>query len=145
MLCDGDELRLHLVDRRLVVGERLGAVPADTPSVPLAADVAATQRRLRLTVSRARRRAAARPAAADRAGPQPAAAPAAAARRRLGHAGRRGRGGQGTFWEDWRLAWQPEFAVDLIEASGYGTTVAQAAAAKVGRAVAAAEGNRWPT
>ncbi len=41
------------------------------------------------------------------------------------------RSGQGTFWEDWRIAWRPEFAVDLIAASGYGTTVAQAATAKV--------------
>jgi hypothetical protein len=41
------------------------------------------------------------------------------------------RRGMGTFWEDWRIAWQPEFAVDLIEASGYGTTVAEAATAKV--------------
>ena len=32
-------------------------------------------------------------------------------------------GGKGTFWESWRLGWQPEFAVDLVEASGYGTTV----------------------
>ena len=37
VLCDGDELRLELIDRRLVVGERLGAVPDDTPAVPLAA------------------------------------------------------------------------------------------------------------
>ncbi len=51
VLCDGDELRMHLVDRRMVVGEQLGVVPEETPSVPLAADVAATQRRLRMTVS----------------------------------------------------------------------------------------------
>src|SRR4029079_14700976 len=48
VLCDGDELRLALVNRRLVVGEQLGTVPADTPSVPLVADVVASRKRLRL-------------------------------------------------------------------------------------------------
>ena len=41
----------------------------------------------------------------------------------MGRAAAAARGGKGTFWEAWRLAWQPEFAVDLIAASGYGTTV----------------------
>ncbi len=51
VLCDGEELRVALVDRRMVVGERLGEVPPETPSVPLVADVAATQRRLRMRPS----------------------------------------------------------------------------------------------
>jgi hypothetical protein len=32
--CDGDDLRVALVNRNLVVGERLGEVPHDTPGVP---------------------------------------------------------------------------------------------------------------
>ena len=131
VLCDGDELRMHLVDRRMVVGERLGAVPADTPSVPLAADVAATQRRLRMTVSAldAELRLDLRqPMALDRS--------RFLHRLRLigvdwGQSADAVRSGQGTFWEDWRIAWRPEFAVDLIAASGYGTTVGEAATAKV--------------
>src|SRR5262245_50731124 len=51
VLCDGDDLRVALVDRRLVVGEELGAVPAETPSVPLVADLAAAQRSLRMKPS----------------------------------------------------------------------------------------------
>ena len=38
--------------------------------------------------------------------------------------------GKGTFKEAWRLQWQPEFAVSLIEASLWGTTVIDAASAK---------------
>ncbi len=38
--------------------------------------------------------------------------------------------GKGTFKEAWRLQWQPEFAVALIEASLWGTTVLDAASAK---------------
>ena len=48
VLCDGDEVRLALVNDRLVVGDRIGGVPADAPSVPLVRDVAAAQKRLRL-------------------------------------------------------------------------------------------------
>src|SRR5207248_954292 len=48
VLCEGDPLRLELIERRLVVGERLGRVPQRTPGVPIARDVAAAQRRLRL-------------------------------------------------------------------------------------------------
>src|SRR5262249_32961828 len=42
------------------------------------------------------------------------------------------RGGQkGTFHEPWRLQWQPEFAVALVEAGIWGNTIPAAAAAKV--------------
>jgi uncharacterized protein DUF5682 len=133
VLCDGDPLRLELVNRRLVVGERLGQVPPDTPAVPLARDVAAAQRRLRLPPEalpreldldlrkendRERSRLLHRLRLLDVAWGEPAAAGA-------------GRRGKGTFWESWRLCWQPELAVDLVAASGYGTTVAAAAGRRV--------------
>jgi hypothetical protein len=131
VLCDGDDLRVALVDKRLVVGEQLGAVPEETPSVPLVVDVGAAQRRLRM-----------RPSALETDLDLDLRRDIDLERSRLLHrlrllgvswgtpAGDYGRRGRGTFWESWRLAWEPEFAVDLIEASGYGTTVAAAAAAK---------------
>jgi hypothetical protein len=130
VLCEGDPLRLELIQRRLVVGERLGRVPDRTPGVPIARDVAASQRRLRLP-------------------PDPQARDLDLDLRRemdlersrllhrLGLLGvdwgrpLPGRAGRGTFWESWRLGWQPEFAVDLVEASAYGTTVRDAATARV--------------
>src|SRR6185436_9014623 len=42
-----------------------------------------------------------------------------------------GRRGTGTFREQWRLRWQPEFAISLVEGSMWGTTVVAAATAKV--------------
>jgi hypothetical protein len=130
VLCEGDVLRLELIQRRLVVGERLGAVPQGTPGVPIARDVAAAQRRLRLPPQ-----------------PEPREMDLDLRRdfdlersrllHRLGLLGVDwgqalvGRRGRGTFWESWRLAWQPEFAVDLVEASAYGTTVRDAANARV--------------
>src|SRR5256885_16201816 len=38
---------------------------------------------------------------------------------------------RGTFRESWQLQWEPELAVRIIEASRYGGTLVQAAAAKV--------------
>jgi Family of unknown function (DUF5682) len=137
VLCEGDTLRLELIQRRLVVGERLGAVPVGTPSVPLARDVAASQRRLRLPPM-----------------PEPRDMDLDLRREidlersrllhRLGLLGVDwgvalvGRRGRGTFWESWRLAWRPEFSVDLVEASGYGTSVREAANARVAEQAAAA-------
>ena len=137
VLCEGDVLRLRLIQRRLVVGERLGAVPQGTPGVPIARDVAAAQRRLRLPPD-----------------PEPRDIDLDLRREidlnrsrllhRLGLLGvdwgvvLAGRRGKGTFWESWRLAWQPEFAVDLVEASAYGTTVHDAANARVAERAAAA-------
>src|SRR5581483_2175009 len=36
-------------------------------------------------------------------------------------------GGKGTFKELWRLQWQPEFAIEIIEKGNYGNTVEEAA------------------
>jgi hypothetical protein len=129
VLCEGDDLRVELVNRRLVIGERLGEVPDNTPGAPLLRDLTAAQRRLRLA-------------------PDPRAKDVDldlrrdidAQRSRLLHRLRLldvpwgqplpARRGKGTFWESWRLAWEPEFAVDLIAASGYGTTIPAAAGAR---------------
>jgi hypothetical protein len=136
VLCGGDEVQLDLVTRRLVVGERMGAVPDDAPLTPLAADLAATARRLRL-----KRDPLPRELDLDLRNPGglersrllhrlrvlgiPWGRPAASARRSTG-----------TFRETWELAWQPEFEVDLVAAGVHGTTVALAAAARVRAAVA---------
>jgi hypothetical protein len=49
------------------------------------------------------------------------------------------RRGTGTFRETWRLRWQPEFAVRLVEGSMYGTTVVAAATSTVSGRAARAE------
>ncbi|TWF82313.1 hypothetical protein FHX44_118262 [Pseudonocardia hierapolitana] len=136
VLCGGNEVQLDLVTRRLVVGERMGSVPDDAPLTPLAADLAATARRLRL-----KRDPLPRELDLDLRNPGglersrllhrlrvigiPWGRPAASARRSTG-----------TFRETWELAWQPEFEVDLVAAGVHGTTVAGAAAARIRAAVA---------
>lgn len=129
VLCEGDETRLKLVFERLVVGEQLGRVPEETPSVPLMRDLAAAQRRLRL-----------KPEAQVRELNLDLREQTDLARSRLLHRLRllgvtwgtpiQSRRGRGTFRETWRLEWRPKYTVDLIAASAYGTTVASAATRK---------------
>jgi hypothetical protein len=138
VLCDGNDVKLRLINRRLVVGDRLGRVPEKTPSVPIARDVQASQRRLRM-----------RPAVDTQQLNLDLRRDIDLGRSRLLHRlrllgidwGERlpARQGRGTFWESWELSWQPEFAVDLVEAGAYGTTVREAATARVVEQANAAE------
>ncbi|MEV4757360.1 DUF5682 family protein [Micromonospora sp. NPDC049559] len=134
VLCDGDELRLELVARRLVVGERLGEVPDEVPAVPLARDLDAQQRAVRL-----------RPEATERTLDLDLRRETDLGRSRLLHRLRLlgvdwgepaadARRGKGTFRETWRLCWRPELSIALVEAGAYGSTVASAASARVGEA-----------
>ena len=138
VMCDGEPLRVELIGRKLVVGERLGGVPDEMPAVPLARDLAAQQRSLRL-----------KPEALERILELDLRREIDLNRSRLLHRLRAidvpwgepdtGRRGTGTFREQWRLRWQPEFAISLVEGSMWGTTVAAAATAKVVDAARAAE------
>ncbi|ALU68668.1 hypothetical protein H351_05630 [Rhodococcus erythropolis R138] len=131
VMCDGNDVLLDLITRRLVVGEALGTVPEETPTVPLEADLRARSKTLRL-----KQQAGAKNLDLD-------------LRRyidversqflhRLGileidwgtPADSEVRS-TGTFRETWALQWKPEFSVSVIEASLWGTTVAAAAASRV--------------
>jgi len=127
VLCHGDEVPLHLIHGRLVVGDELGAVPADVPTVPLQADFEATVRRLRF-----------RPTAVDRQVELDLRGTTDRERSRLLHRLRllgvywgelTGAESTGTFREGWLLRWRPEYIVSLIEQARYGTTVSAAATA----------------
>jgi len=129
VLCEGAELPVELVQRRLVVGERLGAVPPQTPMVPLQRHLLGEQRRLRL-----------RPRALDQEHDLDLRKPVDLDRSRLLHRlgllgvpwgdPRPAPRGKGTFHELWMLAWRPELDLALIEASAWGTTVPVAASAR---------------
>ncbi|NEV64542.1 DUF5682 family protein [Thiorhodococcus minor] len=126
----GESAPMRLIHERLVVGERLGQVPAETPSTPLQEDLRAQQRRLRL-----------KPSASDQSLMLDLRKPNDLARSHLLHRlrllslpwGRDGgsEGGKGTFKESWRLKWEPDFEVALIEAGRWGSSIAQAATAAV--------------
>jgi hypothetical protein len=130
VLCRGEEAPLSLIRQRLEIGEALGAVPAETPTIPLQRDLEAKQRSLRLKptteiktleldlrndIDRERSRLLRRLVVLKIEWGKP----------------QRASGGKGTFHEHWTLQWDVEFPVRLIEASVWGNTVEEAAGASL--------------
>ncbi|RQO46986.1 hypothetical protein DBV08_16140 [Rhodococcus sp. KBW08] len=131
VMCDGNDVLLDLITRRLVVGEALGSVPEETPTVPLEADLRARSKTLRL-----KQQAGAKNLDLDLR--RDIDVERSQFLHRLGileidwgtPADSEVRS-TGTFRETWALQWKPEFSVSVIEASLWGTTVAEAAASRV--------------
>lgn len=131
VLCEGDETAVAYVQHDLVVGELLGEVPEDAPSVPLEVDLRATARSLRLKIEPLDK-----PITLDLRKDNDRAK--SVLLHRLVTLGIDWGGyreddvrGTGTFRETWTLRWRPELSVSIIDAAQWGTTVAAAARAKV--------------
>lgn len=137
VLCDGDEVMVRYVTDQLVVGQALGSVNGDVPTVPFEADLIRTCRTLRIrrvaqvrvhdldlrrSIDQARSQLFHRLRLLDLSWVTPAESSVQ---------------GTGTFRETWQSAWQPEFAVAVVEAAVWGTTVAAAAGARVASLTAA--------
>lgn len=138
-LAMGSDLPLKLVRDRLIVGQVMGETPPDAPVAPLAADLEALTRRLRMKPEPGRK-------TIDLDLRNDTDLARSHLLHRLSildiHWGARQdvRGKSGTFHEVWVLAWQPEFAIDLIAASRFGNTIEQAASnASIEAATAADE------
>ncbi|MBV7335931.1 hypothetical protein KFU94_48380 [Chloroflexi bacterium TSY] len=126
VICFGDSTILRLIQRKLIVGERMGAVPPDTPMVPLQRDLYQLQRKLRLR-------------------PEPEKSVLSLDLRNEMHLERSHllhrlkllnipwgnpmpvRGKSGTYREVWRLQWLPDYSLRVIEANVWGNTVRDAA------------------
>lgn len=126
VLCFGDALPMQLIHQQLIVGERLGKVPTETPMVPLQQDLQRQQKRLRL-----------KPEATETLLNLDLRKPTDLERSHLLHRlrllqlpwGKQQSTGnaKGTFRESWCLQWKPELAIRLIEAGIWGNTIATAA------------------
>jgi hypothetical protein len=127
VLCGGNDVLLDLVTREAVVGELLGSVPGETPQAPVAADLAAQARRLRM-----KRDAAERVIELDLRKANDLEKSRLLHRLRIlgvhwGVPTTDERRAQGTFREMWRMAWDPGLEVELVAAGAHGTTVLGAA------------------
>ncbi|MFD6163080.1 DUF5682 family protein [Nocardia sp. NPDC060256] len=131
VMCAGDETMLRLVVNELVVGEALGTVPEGTPTVPLDADLRARIRTLRMKQE-----------PLSRVLDLDLRKEREVERSRLLHRLRvldipwgtlttSEVRSTGTFRETWTLEWRPEYAISIIEASRWGTTIGTAAEAKI--------------
>ncbi|MFZ2530616.1 MAG: DUF5682 family protein [Rhodococcus sp. (in: high G+C Gram-positive bacteria)] len=131
VLCDGDDLLLDFVTRQLVVGESLGEIPDDTPTVPLDADLQGRSKTLRLKRSPVDKN-----LDLDLRKDNDLQRSHLLHRLALleidwGKATTSAVRSTGTFRESWTLRWQPELSVSIVEASRWGTTVESAAHAIV--------------
>jgi len=130
---------LHLLRDELVVGDALGVVPADAPQVPLARDLARAQRAARL-----------KPEPGTRSVEVDLRTPSGLRKSQLLHrllalgvpwgVPEEGRGSSGTFRETWRVSWEPELSVRLVELAAYGTTIETAATARLVERASASSG-----
>jgi uncharacterized protein DUF5682 len=128
VFCFGSDLPMRLIHEKLIVGETLGQVPDETPLAPLQQDLTREQKRLRMPAE-----------ASWRDYDLDLRKPNDLERSHLLHrlallgvpwgALQRSGGGKGTFHELWRVQWQPELTIALIEAGIWGNTVADAATA----------------
>jgi hypothetical protein len=125
VLCNGENILMQLIHDELIVSNRIGEVPADIPKPPLQLDIEKLQKKLRL------------PATADWKDytldlRKETDLDRSIFLHRLQllniHWGRQQQiSGRGTFKEAWRLQWEPEFSIEIIEKGNWGNTVAEAA------------------
>ena len=126
VICFGDAAPIRLIQEALIISERMGAVPPNTPMVPLQRDLYRLQQQLRLR-------------------PEPTKSTLTLDLRNTMHLERSHllhrlrllkipwgkimplRGKQGTYREVWQLHWLPDFAIRVIEASVWGNTIQEAA------------------
>jgi hypothetical protein len=129
VLCHGEPSPLALIRNRLEIGDVMGAVPDETPTVPLARDLAQQQTSLRL-----------KPSSENKLLDLDVRKENDLARSWLLHRlnllgigwgeHEHSGGRSSTFHEIWRIEWKPEFEVAIIEANVWGNTVEAAAGAK---------------
>lgn len=127
VFCMGDAAPMQLIQERLIVSDRLGQVPADTPLIPLQQNLQQLQKRLRL-----------KPEASERLLTLDLRKELDRDRSYLLHrllllnipwGEPQLTSGKGTFKEGWQLRWQPSLSLAIIEAGQWGNTVATAAVA----------------
>ena len=137
VFCQGDALPLDFLRKKLLVGDRLGELPADLPALPLQQDIDAAIRRLRLKAT-----ASISPLELDLRD-EGGLARSVFLHRLLAlnvHWGEKQQArSKGTFKEAWKLQWKPELAVAIIDASAFGNTVESAAARRLTKSLAAGE------
>lgn len=129
-LCSGERALWDSIAAELLIGSTVGAIPAATPLAPLLEDLQRQQKTLRL-----------KPEALERSLALDLRSESGLARSTLLHRlgalgvpwGRLADAGRsrGTFRENWLLAWEPEYAVRLVENLVYGSTIAGAAAGRL--------------
>ena len=125
VMCMGDPEPLVLLDKELIVGQKIGEVPSGTPRSPLQVDFEKQLKSLRLKIKEADHE-----ISLDLRKPNDLKKSILLNRLQLlgiNWGSLSHRAGKGTFKETWRLYWQPELLIELIEKAVYGNTILAAA------------------
>lgn len=130
VLCEGERLRWEVISRELLIGSTVGVIPENVPLAPLLEDLKRQQKATRL-----------KPEALERELALDLRSEAGLARSALLHRlavlsapwGRLTDAGKsrGTFRERWIIAWEPEYAVNLVEHLVFGPTIETAAGGRL--------------
>lgn len=125
VLCNGEPILLQLIYDELIVSNTIGEVPTDIPKPPLQMDIEKMQKRLRL------------PPTADWKDfifdlrKENDLERSVFLHRLLlmdiNWGQQTNVSGKGTFKEQWRLQWNPNFSIDIIEKGSWGNTLQEAA------------------
>jgi len=127
----GDSFPMRLIEKELLIGNRLGKIPANAPTLPLQRDIELQQKAVKL-------KALADTKDYDLDLRKPIDRSRSHLLHRLllldipwGELKQSGQRQKGTFHEIWVLQWKPEFAISVAEASVWGNTVETAACQRV--------------
>ncbi len=121
VMCMGDTIMLNIVREQLVIGKRLGKVPAHIPKVPLQEDFERTIKGLRLPLT-----ANAKVYDLDLRNENDLKRSVLLHRLailEIHWAKRVGSRNKGTFKESWTLEWNPEIMISLIDKAFWGNTI----------------------
>lgn len=145
LFCAGDPAPMELIRKQLIIGDVIGQVPESIPVVPLQRDFEACVKTARL--SKEYQSAFLAEKNLDLRKESNLVASQLLHRLQLlgipwGKPVEISAGVKSSFHENWTLHWKPDFAILLIEASMWGATVEEAAAARTLRQVA--ESDRLP-
>ncbi|MEJ7646171.1 MAG: DUF5682 family protein [Chryseolinea sp.] len=126
VLCNGDEILLQLIRDELIVSDKIGEVPSEVPMPPLLQDVEKSQKRFRLPAE-----AGIKELTLDLREPLQLEKSVFLHRLLLieinwAHAV--SVRSKGTFKESWKLKWEPEYSIGIIEKGNWGNTLEEAAA-----------------
>ncbi|MEO1442064.1 MAG: DUF5682 family protein [Chloroflexota bacterium] len=127
VMANGNEVPMNIIAEKLIIGDLMGTVPDGIPMVPLQRDLNMEQTRLRL-----RQSATATTLKLDLRTPEHLERSQLLHRLRLLHVpwGVKediDHNTPGTFREYWSLGWEPEYTIQLIEKSAWGSTIEEAA------------------
>lgn len=125
VMCMGDAIMLNLVREELIIGKKLGKVPVDIPKVPLQEDFERTIKSLRLPLT-----ANAKQYDLDLRNENDLKRSIFLHRLEILEitwAKRVDSRSKGTFKESWKLEWEPEMMISIIDKAFFGNTIQTAA------------------